>query len=196
MIPTDELEDYPKRTSSKPLVLLIGLVAIAALAYGVLKQAPDAGDAGREVPGFELELLDGSGTLSDSDLRGEPVVLNFWASWCAPCLEEMPLFEAKWRAYKDEGLTFVGVVFEDTRESALDFVQANDITYPILWDPDKTLGSALGVDPLPETFFIDSGWQLVAGVQQELQGGGIRTFGAIDEAQLQDRIDELLEAGS
>jgi cytochrome c biogenesis protein CcmG/thiol:disulfide interchange protein DsbE len=175
---------------------LIGTIAIAALTFGVLRQAPDDPNVGREVPPFELELLDRSGTLSDSDLRGGPVVLNFWASWCAPCLEEMPLFEEKWRAYEDEGLTFVGVVFEDTRASALDFVQANDITYPIVWDPDKTLGGALGVDPLPETFFIDSGWELVSGVQQELGGGGVRTFGAIDEAQLQDRIDALLEASS
>ena len=196
MIPTDELEDYPKRTSRKPLVFLIGLVVIAALAYGVLKPAPEADDAGREVPSFELELLDGSGTLSDSDLRGSPVVLNFWASWCAPCLEEMPLFEEKWRAYRDEGLVFVGVVVRDTKESALRFLRTNDITYPVLWDPDQTLANAMGVDPLPETFFIDRGWRLISGVAQTADGGGTRTFGAIDEAQLQERIDELLGPSS
>jgi cytochrome c biogenesis protein CcmG/thiol:disulfide interchange protein DsbE len=200
MIPTDELEDYPKRTSVRrrlPLVV-IGLAALAALSYGILKPAPVDENAGRAAPSFELEFLDGSGTLSDADLRGTPVVLNFWASWCGPCREEMPLFQRKWQAYEDEGITFVGVVLRDTPESARQFVKANGITYPILWDPDQTLGSALGVNLLPETFFIDSNWHLIAGVKQEaLDGSGaVRTFGAIDESQLQDRIDELLRGSS
>ena len=197
MIPTDELEDYPKRTSSSyrlPLAI-IGLVALAALVFGILKPAPVDENAGLAAPTFELELLDGSGTMSDADLRGQPVILNFWASWCVPCRDEMPLFERKWRAYRDEGVIFIGVVVRDTEASARDFIRANDITYPILWDPDQTLANSLGVDPLPETFFIDATWHLISGVSQEsVAGSGLsRTFGVIDEAQLQERIDELLQ---
>ena len=194
MIPTDELEGYPKRTSLRRVALpLVGVIAVAGLAYGILKPAPVDDGAGREAPSFELALLSGGGTLSDEDLRGKPVVLNFWASWCVPCREEMPLFESRWRRYQDQ-ITFIGVVVRDTEESARDFVRAHHITYPILWDPDQTLANALGVDPLPETFFIDRSWHLIGGVHQEAIGGpGVRTFGAIDAAQLQERIEALLE---
>ncbi|MEA2452604.1 MAG: cytochrome c biosis protein CcmG, thiol:disulfide interchange protein DsbE [Actinomycetota bacterium] len=200
MIPTDELEDYPKRTSlSRRLpVVVIGLAIVGALAYGTLKPAPIDANAGHAAPSFELELLDGSGTLSDTDLRGGPVVLNFWASWCVPCRDEMPLFEKKWQAYRDQGVTFVGVVVRDTEASARDFIKAHHITYPVVWDPDQTLVEALGVDPLPETFFIDSSWHLISGVQQDMGdgSGATRYFGSIDADQLQERIDALLGGSS
>jgi cytochrome c biogenesis protein CcmG, thiol:disulfide interchange protein DsbE len=193
MIPTDELEDYPKRTSVRRFVpLAVGLLLVGAIAYGVLRPAQTNNRAGERAPDFSLAYLDDSGTLSSDDLVGNPVVLNFWASWCIPCRDEMPLFEKKWREYRDEGITFVGVLIRDTKEDALAFVERNDITYPIVWDPDQQLARALGVSPLPETFFIDSTWNLIPGVSKDLAGGGVRTFGAIDEAELQDRIDRLL----
>jgi cytochrome c biogenesis protein CcmG/thiol:disulfide interchange protein DsbE len=195
MIPTDELEGYPKRTSLRRIALpLVGVLAIAALSYGILKPAKTTDGAGNTAPSFELELLSGEGTLSDSDLRGKPVVLNFWASWCYPCREEMPLFEDSSKEYAGR-ITFVGVLVRDTVESARAFVRNHHITYPIVWDPDQTLAHALGVSPLPETFFIDPSWHLIEGVTQEsIDGsGGQRTFGAIEEDQLQERIDALLE---
>ena len=197
MIPTDELEDYPKRTSSFRRVVIAALVvgAIGLIAYGVLRPAERDSNAGTRAPEFELELLDGSGTLSSEDLRGRPVVLNLWASWCVPCLEEMPLFQREAQAYEE--IAFVGVLIKDTPDSARKFLRDNGITYPILWDPDQELARELGVDFLPETFFIDSSWRFIEGVTKELAGsGGTRSFGAINEDELQERIDRLLEGSS
>ena len=197
MIPTDELEDYPKRTSSlrRGVIAALVLVVVGLLAYGVLRPADRESDAGNEAPEFELELLDGSGTLSSDELRGQPVVLNFWASWCVPCLEEMPLFERKAQEYAE--IAFVGVLIKDTPESARKFLRENDITYPIVWDPDQELAGALGVDFLPETFFIDGSWRFIEGVTKDLAGSrGTRSFGAISEDELQERIDRLLAGSS
>ena len=78
------------------------------------------------------------------------------------------------------------------------FIEDHDITYPIVWDPDQELARALGVDPLPETFFVDATWHLIGGVTEELGdgSGATRAFGAIDEADLQDRIEKLLEGSA
>ena len=195
MIPTNELDDYPKRTSSRRKLLLgvVGGALIAGVAVGVLARAPVDETAGDQAPDFSLALLGDEGTLSSDDLRGRPVVLNFWASWCVPCREEMPLFESRWRAHRDEGLQFVGVLVRDTPESALAFLERHDITYPIVWDEDQELANALGVAGLPQTFFIARDWRMIEGVVSELSGGGgTRAFGAISADELEERIEELL----
>ena len=197
MIPTDELEDYPKRTSvQRALPFVVGIVVIAAITYGVLRPAESDTAAGERAPSFTLELLDGTGTFSSSELDGHPVVLNFWASWCLPCREEAALFERKWLEYKDQGVRFIGVVIKDTPESALRFAERFDLTYPMLFDPDRVLARKLGLIGLPQTFFLDAEGRFVASSQEEATGssGDTTVLGAIDEADLDRQIQELLES--
>ena len=168
-----------------PALVLGGLVAWGFLAPGEPKQ--------REAPEFELESLDG-GTISSADLKGRPIVLNFWASWCIPCREEMPAFERMWARYEDEGVQIIGVNIQDSEEGAREFVEEIGVTYPIALDTKGTLGNQLGVRGLPQTFFIDETYRfekISAG--EAVEGGGDRVvFGAIDEATLEEKIQELL----
>jgi len=193
VVPTEELEDYAPR-SRVPKLIVLAIVAVA-VAFLFFRPAPE-----KPLPSFALESLSGSETLTSAELRGSPVVLNFFASWCAPCRDEAPLLEQAWRDYKDRGVRFVGVNFQDTPARARHFVEEFGITFPVVVDGDGELARALDVYGLPQTFFVSDELQLVAGndAADTDKGGsstGIAIFGAIERAELYRRIDALL-AGS
>lgn len=111
----------------------------------------------KPAPDFTLKLLDG-GTIILSHLRGRPVVVNFWASWCFPaCWNEAPRLEAAWQRYKDRGLMIIGVVYQDREQNARDFIAQHGKTYPNGMDPESRIAIDYGVYGVPETFFIDRG---------------------------------------
>jgi peroxiredoxin len=87
-------------------------------------------------------------------LRGHPVVLNFWASWCEPCKEEAPQLEQVWRTYRDRGLIVLGVDTHDLETPAQAFIDRYKITYPNVRDPDGSTARAFGATGVPETFFV------------------------------------------
>ncbi len=103
----------------------------------------------------KLESLDGDVNFSAESLKGKPVVLNFWATWCGPCREEMPLLEKTWKKHKDKGVMFVGVDVTDDRKNALEFLKSVGVTYPNLFDPDGIVSNSSGIPALPTTMFID-----------------------------------------
>ena len=191
-----DLTDDPtheRTTSSRRarwLMVLPGIVLLGLLAWGFL--AP--GDRVQQAPEFELELL-GGGTISSEELKGQPVVLNFWASWCIPCREEMPAFERMWDRYRSQGIRIIGVNVQDSEIGAREFVDEVGVTYPIALDPQNELASQLGVRGLPQTFFIDADFSFEKVTAEEaLEGEGERvTFGAIDEETLEAEILDLLE---
>jgi cytochrome c biogenesis protein CcmG/thiol:disulfide interchange protein DsbE len=183
MVPRDELVEHHNRSKMRRLapaaVVAIGLVGV--LAYGLLRPAPE--EAAHADPDFELPLLSGDGTLSDDDLEGRIVVLNFWASWCEPCRREMPIFERVAREYEGRNVSVVGVNLRDTPEPARAFVRELDITYPIVSDEDQILSKQLNVTGLPQTFFLD----------QTGAVSGSRVLGEMTRAELVARIDEVVE---
>ena len=193
---TDEMA-APAAGWSRSARLLIAvvpaLVFIGLLAWGLARSDSKA-VSGDEAPSFELQLLDGSGTLTDEDLRGRPVVVNFWASWCIPCREEAPVFEKTWRAYRDEGVVFLGVNIKDAEISARGFVDDFGLTYPQVRDTDQGLARALGVKGLPETFFIDHRWEFIGGLSGEEAGqrDGTVVLGAISEDELIENVELLV----
>jgi cytochrome c biogenesis protein CcmG/thiol:disulfide interchange protein DsbE len=140
-------------------------------------------------------LLDGTDVVSDEDLRGKAVVINFWASWCVPCREEAPLLEKTWRAYRDEGVVFVGVNTKDARSDARRFVKEFGVTYPIVRDLDQTLTRGFGVKGLPETFFVDHRWTFIGAISGAETGGdqqGTVVLGAISEDELVSNVEILI----
>ena len=195
--PETETDDAPPRSSRRLLAIVPGLVLVGLLAYGFLAPA-DRDASPRAAPEFELKLLSDTGTLSSDDLRGSPVVLNFWASWCVPCREEMPAFEAMWRKYRDQGLQVVGVNVQDSEEGGRDFLAELGITYPVVYDGEATLSKALDVYGLPQTFFIDRDYRFTREKRGKvLEGQGDRVvLGAISREELETNILRLLEEES
>lgn len=108
---------------------------------------------------FTLESVDGTKKVSLEDFKGKPVVINFWASWCGPCKEEMPLFEKTWKKYKD--VAFVGIDVMDDRNNAQEFLKDKDVTYTNLYDPTGEVSNKYGVIALPATFFLDKEGKIV-----------------------------------
>jgi cytochrome c biogenesis protein CcmG/thiol:disulfide interchange protein DsbE len=110
---------------------------------------------GRPAAAFSLTTFSGN-PLSLEGLRGKVVVLNFWASWCVPaCYEEAPTLERTWRAYKDKGVTVVGVDVQDKEEAAREFLARFEHSFPNAPDPRGRVSVDYGVYGVPETFFID-----------------------------------------
>lgn len=138
--------------------LIVGSAAIiAALTISVGRPggSVDSPILGRSAPAFDLATLDGE-RIALEELRGSAVVLNFWASWCAPCREEAPLLTAADATYGSAGLRVLGVVYQDTSEGARDFMTRYGQGYPGLLDPDGRTAIDYGVFGIPETFFIDA----------------------------------------
>jgi cytochrome c biogenesis protein CcmG, thiol:disulfide interchange protein DsbE len=106
-------------------------------------------------PAFTLERLDGRGDLSLESLRGKPVVLNFWASWCSPCKDEAPLLQEASERWGDR-VSFVGIDVKDFRGDARAFVERFGITYPNVYDGKGSTIGRYGVTGYPETYFLDA----------------------------------------
>ncbi|MGI8747286.1 MAG: TlpA family protein disulfide reductase, partial [Deinococcus sp.] len=136
--------------------LVAGLLVVG-LGFGLLRSNSGQVEGplvGRSAPDFRLSTLNG-GTLSLASLRGRPVVLNFWASWCVPCRDEAPLLRDLSQRQTPGGLAVVGVVFSDKNLGAVrQFVQDYALAYPSLLDPDLRTAINYGVSGVPETFFI------------------------------------------
>lgn len=137
---------------------------------------------GERAPDFTLQTFDGQ-SLNLADLRGQVVVVNFWASWCLPCEEEAADLEATWRQYQDQGVTFVGIAYVDTETASREYLERLNITYPNGPDLRTQISHRYRVRAVPETFVVDQTGTLA------------HVFvGPITQAALQAAIDPLLAA--
>jgi peroxiredoxin len=188
MVPVDELDDRNRRSPAHRVVIaLLAIAVVATLVFLGLRPKADGNSEDEAGPQFELARLSGEGRLSSADLRGGPYVLNFWATWCGPCTEEMPAFERVWQEYKDDGLTIVGVNLQDDPAKARDFAGELGVTYPLIVDEDQKLARELGVNGLPRTYFVDA-----EGNFFEQPAGSL---GILTEQELEDQVQAMLESG-
>ena len=168
-------------------ILVLSLVVasfIGLMAVGLLNRSPVTGKSGftrvqKPAPEFTLTLFHG-GELDLSQHIGEPMVINFWASWCPPCHEEAPLLERTWRSYKDKNVLFVGVDIQDTEQDGRDYLEEYGITYPNGLDGDGKITVEYGVIGLPVTFFVNRD-----GVVER------RWVGSIEQSRLIEWVEEL-----
>lgn len=156
------------------LLALMGL-----LGWGLIKVQNGPLQDGM-APDFMLTSFEGE-TITLSDLRGQVVIINFWASWCPPCRQEAPYLEETWRKYKDQGVVFIGVDYVDTEAKALAYLEEFDITYFNGPDIGTRISQAYNIQGVPETFFV--------GKHGELRGMHV---GPLLPPDLDNKIEELL----
>jgi cytochrome c biogenesis protein CcmG/thiol:disulfide interchange protein DsbE len=143
--------------SVRALVVLLAVLAlIGLLMFGLIGTGSANLAVGDSAPDAELPRLDGEGTGSIADYRGDWVLANFWASWCTPCRDESPTLQRFSEQHRDD-LVVLGIDTQDLSDDALDFVDEYGLTYPMLRDPDSEspLSDEYGATGLPESFLID-----------------------------------------
>jgi cytochrome c biogenesis protein CcmG/thiol:disulfide interchange protein DsbE len=153
---------------------------LALLAWG-LNKAQAGPRAQGPAPDFTLDTFDGE-SITLSNLTGQVVVINFWASWCPPCRDEATYLESTWRDYRELGVVFIGVDYVDTEPEALAYIEEFDITYPNGPDIGTRISQLYRIQGVPETFYV-------------AKDGTIREvkIGPLFPPELENNLEELLK---
>ena len=109
---------------------------------------------GNLAPDFELPNLNGQ-SVSLSDFRGKPVLVNFWASWCGPCRFEMPFIQEIYEGWSDKGLVVLAIDMGESPSTVKDFIQSHNFSFPVLLDTNQDVALQYNIRAIPATFFID-----------------------------------------
>jgi cytochrome c biogenesis protein CcmG/thiol:disulfide interchange protein DsbE len=182
----------PEYTSGRrlsPTWLAVGVIALvvaALLSYGLIAKPVEPPQVGSPVPDFQLTALDRAqaqpaSVMNLSEQRGKVAVVNFFASWCAPCRQEAADLEQTWREYREQGVQFFGIAYKDADSRAQSFLDEFDVTYPAAVERTNSTARAYGVTGVPETFIIDQQGLLVRHI-----------LGPISQAELSLELDRLL----
>lgn len=159
------------------VVSLLNVGLLAFLLSQLLTPAPKTSLSdpliGHAAPDFTLAMLgssSGKSALSLSDFKGKSVVLNFWASWCAPCKDELPLLESTWKRMRAQGkdVVFLGIDYQESSSTATSFLQQNSISYPTVLDANGSVALKYGITSLPDTIFIDHNGTVISKVSREI----------------------------
>ena len=192
--PTEEIVP----TSRKGALIGLGVVVLAVVVMFGFALAPryqtasasvagqqlSADPVGQMAPEFSGQLVDGTGSLALSSLRGKTVVVNFWASWCSTCKIEAQVVSDVEKKWRDKGVVFLGVDSHDTNAGAHTYIQKYGIDFQSVQDPESAIGAQYDVTGLPETYFVDTKGKIVE-----------KYMSAIDAATLDTMIAKALAAG-
>ena len=170
--------------SARTFAVSIGVLAvIGLLGYGLLTKGEEALAIGEPLPDTELAMLDGEGTGSIGDYRGEWVLVNVWASWCDPCREESPALQRFYEEHRDQNFTVLGIDSRDVSSEGLAFVEEFGLTYPQLHDSEGDVPDDYGMTGFPESFLIDPEGKVA-----------VARSGPVTSAYLEQEVAPLIEA--
>ena len=171
--------------------LLAGVVAVVAVIVALLMTGLGKDPSviasplvGRAAPNFTLPRLDGP-PVTLAKLRGQIIVINFWASWCTECEVEQAALDQAWQQFQDSGVVVIGVDFEDSTGAARGYVHAKDVTYPVVEDAGSKAALAYGLRGVPETFVVNRSGRIVSHV-----------IGPVSRAALSSEINSILATGA
>lgn len=171
--------------------ILLALVALLAVLAIAVRQRGAGPLASGSAPDFTLTTFEGE-TYKLSELKGRPVVVNFWASWCIPCRDEAPALQRAWETYKDKGVLILGVDYVDTDADAKKFIAEFQQTYPNGPDIGTRISQAYKISGVPETYFIGKDGKLLPGIDDNGRVKG-NWIGPVPENVLIARIEEMLK---
>lgn len=164
--------DLPRLGCMRRRFLPVATVLVLAIVAGSFL-SPDAGPASFTPVSGAFPSLSGTSltgeTVLPADYSGKVVLVNFWASTCAPCTREQPVLEALWSRLRNRGVFFLGVDYRDSEDAAREHLRKFGVTYPSLPDPSGEIGAALGIPYLPATVIVDAEGEmryLLAGAQE------------------------------
>lgn len=157
------------------IAITAALVAVFFLAMGKDPQHIDSPLVGRAAPAFTLRAVGTGQPVSLEQLKGKPVVLNFWATWCVPCYQEHPVLVQNAQLLGDR-VQFVGVVFNDTEDKIQAFLRERGEAYPTVIDDAGKTAIAYGVGGVPETFFLDPTGKIVAKYEGPMSGDILQSY--------------------
>jgi cytochrome c biogenesis protein CcmG/thiol:disulfide interchange protein DsbE len=129
---------------------------------------------GRPAPEFALPALDGQ-TVSLGDFQGKPVMVNFWATWCGPCVHEVPYIQETYEVWSGKGLVILAVNLGESPSQVQGFMQENQLSFPVLLDGGGEVAGQYGVRGIPTTVFIDS-----EGITRNIKQGSYPSRAAIE----------------
>ena len=161
------------RIARIPLLIIVALVLVLAGCSG--GPASSAAQVGERAPDFQLQNLDGQ-TISLGDLRGKPVLVNFWTTWCPPCRSEMPFLQQIYEEWSDTGLVLLAVDSGESQARVKEFLETRSLSLPVLLDTDNRVAQKYNIRGIPTTFFIDRD-----GIIQEKIVGAFPSKEAIEE---------------
>lgn len=157
-----------------------GLVWASQSSSSATVPQPTAQPSGQIAPDFTLTTLDGD-TVSLSDLRGKVVLVNFWASWCPPCVAELPTIHQFYQSHQADGFVVLAVNAQENRGTVSGFINQHGYTFPVLLDPDSVAADEYGIRALPTSFIVDKNGEI-----QYVHRG------EIDTATLKEIVEPLL----
>ena len=161
--------------------ILVTILTTGLLITGCTGGSEPIATVGEAAPNFELQNLDGQ-SISLSSLKGKPVLVNFWATWCGPCVSEMPYIQEIHEDWSDSGLMVLAINWGESASEVEQFLQAHNLSLPVLLDTKNVVAPKYGIRYIPTTFFIDKD-----GIVRN------KVIGAFpSKAAIESRLDEIM----